>query len=328
MAYKRVTAEERVLIHRWRQEGLAVREVARRLDRSASCISREIERNTGKRGYRPKQADKKAQNYAKRPGPRRFFTSVKTDVEAHIKVGWTPEMISERARLEGRPHVCKETIYKHVYADAKAGGTLWEHLPRAKRKRHRRCPRQDGRGRGRIPNQRMIETRSAEVETRKSIGHWEGDLINGAHDTGNLVTLVERNTRYTLVGRTDSKGAEEVADMICARFETLPPKVSAEPHARQRKGICPARRVCEEYRHGRVFCQSLSFLGTGYERKHERPDSPAPSQEVLFRWNRHRGTQAHRHVSERPSPQVSWLADAKGEDDSLPLLCPVNGGAE
>jgi IS30 family transposase len=224
MAYKRVTAEERVLIHRWRQEGLAVREVARRLERSASCISREIERNTGKRGYRPKQADKKAQNHAKRPGPRRFFTPVKTDVEGHIKEGWTPEMISERARLEGRPHVCKETIYKHVYADAKAGGTLWEHLPRAKRKRHRRCPRQDGRGRGRIPNQRMIETRPAEVETRKSIGHWEGDLINGAHDTGNLVTLVERNTRYTLVGRTDSKGAEEVADMICARFKTLPQK--------------------------------------------------------------------------------------------------------
>jgi len=222
MNYKRVTAEERALIHRWRQEGLGIREVARRLGRDVSCISRELARNTGMRGYRPKQAHRKAHGRAKRPGPRRFTDTVKAEAEVRIRDGWTPEMICERARIEGRPHVSKETIYTHVYADAKAGGNLWENLPRAKRKRHRRCPRQDGRGRGRIPNQQMIGTRPAEVEKRRTVGHWEGDLINGAHDTGNLVTLVERCTRYTLIGRTDSKGAKEVADMICARFKTLP----------------------------------------------------------------------------------------------------------
>ena len=78
----------------------------------------------------------------------------------------------------------------------KAGGKLWEYLPRARRKRRRRCPRQEGRGRGRIPNQRMIDTRPAEVEARATVGHWEGDLINGAHKTGNMVTLVERKTRF------------------------------------------------------------------------------------------------------------------------------------
>jgi IS30 family transposase len=36
------------------------------------------------------------------------------------------------------------------------------------------------------------------VETRRTVGHWEGDLINGAHETGNLITRVERNTRFTL----------------------------------------------------------------------------------------------------------------------------------
>ena len=224
MAYKRVTAADRALIYRWRQEGFGIREVARRLGRAASCVSRELARNTGGRGYRPKQAHEKAWNRARRPGPRRFTDQVKADAEARLKEGWTPEMIGGRARLEGRPGVCKETIYKHVYADAKAGGTLWKNLPRAKRKRHRRCPRQEGRGRGRIPNQRMIETRPAEVETRKTVGHWEGDLINGAHDTGNLVTLVERSLRYTLVGRTDSKGAQEVGRAICSLFETLPQK--------------------------------------------------------------------------------------------------------
>ena len=193
MAYTRVTEEERNLIYRWRQEDISLRKMARLLGRAASSICRELARNLGLRGYRPKQAHEKAQAQAKRPGPRRFTDEVRIDAEARLKEGWTPEMISERARLEGRSSVCKETIYKHIYADAKVGGILWKNLPRAKRKRRRRCPRQEGRGRGRIPNQRMIDTRPAEVETRRTIGHWEGDLINGAHNTGNLVTLVERN---------------------------------------------------------------------------------------------------------------------------------------
>ena len=222
MAYSRVTREERNHIHRWRQESLGVREMAARLGRSPSSISRELVRNTGRRGYRPRQAHHLAQERALRPGPRRFTEEVRLDAEARLREGWTPEIISGRARLEGRAWVCKETIYKHVYTDAKLGGDLWAHLPRSRRKRRRRCPRQEGRGRGRIPNQRMIDTRPASVETRRQAGHWEGDLINGAHNTGNLVTLVERTTRFTLVGRTDNKEATEVRAVIEACLALLP----------------------------------------------------------------------------------------------------------
>jgi len=224
MAYTRVTEAERKLIYRWRQDDISRRDIAQRLGRAASSICRELVRNLGLRGYRPKQAQEKAQAQARRPGPRRFTEEVRADADARLKEGWTPEMIGARARLDGRPWVCKETIYKYVYADAKVGGDLWKNLPRAKCKRRRRCPRQDGRGRGRIPNQRMIGTRPAEVETRQTVGHWEGDLINGAHATGNLVTLVERKLRYTLIGRTASKEAEEVTREICALFATLPKK--------------------------------------------------------------------------------------------------------
>jgi len=224
VAYRRVTVTERRLIRMWRQAGYGQREIARRLGRSASTISREITRNTGGCGYRPEQAHGLAQERARRPGPRRFTEEVQADAEARLADGWTPEMISGRARLEGRPWVCKETIYKHVYADAKAGGDLWKNLPRARRKRRRRCPREDGRGRGKIPNQRMIDTRPPEVETRATVGHWEGDLINGANKTGNLVTLVERKTRFTLVDRTDTKEAEEVTRSICGRFAEIPPE--------------------------------------------------------------------------------------------------------
>ncbi len=225
VTYKRVTAEERELIFRWRMEGgLALREVARRLNRNVGTISRELIRNAGERGYRAKHAHEKALTQAKRPGPRRFTDQVRVDAEERLKAGWTPAIIGGRARLEGRPWVCAETIYQHIYADAKVGGTLWKNLPRAKRKRHRRCPRKDGRGRGQIQNQRRIDTRPAEVETRLTVGHWEGDLVNGAKGTGNLATEVERCTRFTLVGYTKTKEATEVRRKMCALLKTLPPK--------------------------------------------------------------------------------------------------------
>jgi transposase, IS30 family len=222
MTYNRVTKEERKLIYRWNQGKCDIREIGRRLGRAASSISRELSRNRGKKGYRSKQAHWKAQERAKRPGPRRFTDAVRSDAEKRLREGWTPEIISGRARLEGREWVCKETIYKHIYVDAKAGGDLWRHLPRAHRKRRRRCPRVDGRGRGRIPNQRRIDSRPAEVETRATVGHWEGDLINGAPRTGNLATAVERKTRLTLVGRTDTKEAKEVTAVLCAMFARVP----------------------------------------------------------------------------------------------------------
>lgn len=222
LAYRRVTVTERRLIRMWRQAGYGQREIARRLGRSASTICREIARNSGGNGYQPQQAHRKAQERARRPGPRRFTEEIKVDAEFRLRGGWTPEMISGRARLEGRGGVCKETIYKHVYADAHSGGELWKNLPRARRKRRRRCPRDDGRGRGRIPNQRMIDTRPPEVETRATVGHWEGDLIQGAKKTGHLVTLVERSTRFALVERTASKEAREVTQTICRMFGKMP----------------------------------------------------------------------------------------------------------
>ncbi len=222
MNYKRVTEEERTLLYRWCQENCSMREMGRRLGRPASTISRELLRNRGMRGYRPRQAHLKACERAARPGPRRFTEEVRLDAEHWLRQGWTPEIISERARFEGRPHVCKETIYKHVYTDAKSGGDLWLNLPRAHRKRRRRCPRQDGRGRGLIPNRRMIDTRPPEVETRASVGHWEGDLVNGVSGTGHLATVVERHTRFALVGRTDTKEAGEVTETLCAMLVRLP----------------------------------------------------------------------------------------------------------
>ena len=216
MSYTRVTKEERIQIYTLRQAGKGNNEIARLLGRDKSTISREVRRNKGLRGYRYQQAHRKAQARAARPGPRRFTEEVRNDADEKLAKGWTPEQICCRARLEGRAHVCKETLYKYIYADAKAGGALWRYLPRAKNKRKRRCPRVDGRGRGLIPGRRGIEGRPPEVELRKEVGHWEGDLVVGANGSGYFVTLVERVTRFTKVGFTRTKEAGRVASVIVA----------------------------------------------------------------------------------------------------------------
>jgi len=211
MKYTRMTYVERQQLYRWKQEKISINQIAQRLGRSPSTISREIKRNSGQAGYRPKQAQSKAEQKAKRPGPRAWNDEMWAEVQEKMQTKqWTPEIISQRARMEGRAFVCKESIYQKLYKHAREGGRLWEHLPRARRKRRRRCPRKDGRARGKMPFRRDIDERPPQVDTRQQAGHWEGDLVAGAAGGGHVVSLVERRTRYTLLGRVDSKDAGEV----------------------------------------------------------------------------------------------------------------------
>ena len=78
------------------------------------------------------------------------------------------------------------------------------------RRKQRKCRDRDAKkyrnaGRGKIKNRVDIDERPANVENRARVGNWDGDLINGLHGTGNLVTAVERMTRFTLVGYAATK---------------------------------------------------------------------------------------------------------------------------
>ena len=114
-----------------------------------------------------------------------------------------------------------ETIYQSLYVQGR--GELRRELTaclrsgRAERRAQARMARPD-----RFPGMVMISERPPEVDDRAVPGHWEGDLIVGRGGRSAIVTLVERSTRYVLLGKVEAKTAECVEAALRAQILTLP----------------------------------------------------------------------------------------------------------
>ena len=168
---------------------------------------RELKRNTGQRNYRPKQAnDKAVAREAHKSRLLRFTASIRSQVEAWLKEDFSPEQIVGRAKRDGIVMVSHERIYQHIVADKRAGGTLHTHLRHAPKKYRKRYGSSEKRGQ--IPNKVSIEHRPPEVATCEEIGHWEIDTVIGKSHDGAIVTLVERTSRFTVIGTLVGKHAE------------------------------------------------------------------------------------------------------------------------
>jgi len=116
--------------------------------------------------------------------------------------------------------VVPETIYRWIYRDFQAGGTLWKDLRRQHKKR-RQQPR-FGKIRSRIPDRVSIHERPKAVETRERFGDWEGDTVMGAQGQGAVITLVARKSRYLLAGKLAGKVAKSLNLEANLLLKTLP----------------------------------------------------------------------------------------------------------
>jgi len=176
-----------------------------------STIYREVKRNTGQRGYRPKQAHEKALARRQGKSKERIRPETWSLVEEKLGVDWSPEQIACWLKQSGDETISHEWIYQYVYANKRAGDGLHEHLRRQKtyRKRTGSYAR-----RGKIPQATSIEERPEIVEWRARLGDWEVDLIVGKGHQGFVVTLTERKSRFTLLRKVGSKQAELVAQTI------------------------------------------------------------------------------------------------------------------
>jgi IS30 family transposase len=201
----RLTLEEREEISRGLEAGETLTELARRLGRAVSSVSREVDANGGRGEYRAWRAHRRARERVRRPQcPKLACPELVALVERWLLEWWSPQEIARRLRREfpddPRMQVSHETIYQSLFVQGR--GELRRELHRCLRsgRATRRPQRRDGsETRGRIPEMVMISERPAEVEDRAVPGHWEGDLIIGKNAKSAVGTLVERATRYVLL---------------------------------------------------------------------------------------------------------------------------------
>lgn len=210
--YKQLTSEQRYQIYGLKQAGLDQTQIAQKMNVHKSTISRELSRNQGQRGWRPKQAQglRDERKQACRNG-RQFAAMDWAEVERLVRGDLSPEQTAARLALEGTLQISHETIYRRIYADKREGGDLHRHLRSQKPRRKRYASGQERRGV--IKNRVCIDERPAIVDQKTRIGDWEGDTMIGQHHQGGLVTLAERKSRYVLAGRIRSKHAKGVTQV-------------------------------------------------------------------------------------------------------------------
>ena len=224
MKYKQLTYEQRVTIYAYLQIGLIITKIADLIGVNKSSISRELTRNTGLRGYRPKQAQQKA-DLRRQDTPKniRFTETVKERVNFYLKQDWSPEQISGRLALEEDIHISHETIYQYIWADKKAGGDLYKHLRGSRKKKKKRYGKKDSRGQ--IKDRISIDLRPEVVDNKERIGDWEIDTIIGANHKGALVSVVERISRFSRIDYVPKKEAELVTEAIVKMMMPFKDKV-------------------------------------------------------------------------------------------------------
>ena len=212
--------------------GESLRQIARRLGRSASTVSREVGRNGGRVRYRGWRAEQAAWQRARRPKRRKLAADpvLWEALRGMLEQAWSPQQVSAGLPVElphdARMRISHEAIYQALYVQGR--GALRNELSTALRSgRARRLPRGHKRGsHDRIKGLVPISQRPAEADDRAVPGHWEGDLIVGKDGKSQIATLVERSTRFVLLvelrhGRT----AELVAEALAAKITTLPDAV-------------------------------------------------------------------------------------------------------
>jgi IS30 family transposase len=233
MPYTHLTENDRYVIGHLSISDFSIREIARRINRHHTTVSRELKRNDN-----PLYADNiywhdwtqpeaLERRHRARHQRRRSNHRLAKYVKRKLKDDWSPEIIAEKLKIDypndDGMRVSHETIYRWVYLEAKAGGTLYHHLRRRRKKRRRQ--RRYGSGRRFIPGRVSISERPAIVESRKRFGDWEGDTIEGKKSTGYMATHVERKSRYLIAAKLLDKKAESLTQKSIKAFWRIPKKI-------------------------------------------------------------------------------------------------------
>jgi len=218
--YKQLTQEQRYYIFQLNKKDFTQGEISKEIGVDKSTISRELKRNTGQRGYRPKQAQRKATERRKLASKAIKMTVDMVELidEKLSEHQWSPEQISGWLLEERSIAISHERIYQHIWDNKKQGGDLYQYL-RCQGKKYQKRGSNGKHSRGQITNRVSIDDRPKIVDDKRRVGDWEIDTVIGKGHSGALVTIVERKTLYTLVARVNGKRADWVTQATIQLLE-------------------------------------------------------------------------------------------------------------
>jgi len=216
--YAQLTQEQRYQIYALLKAGHNQTEIAHFIRVHKSTVSRELRRNRGLKGYRPKQAHQFALNRRKK-ARYRIEASTWILIEALIRQEWSPEQVSDWLKQNYCLQISHEWIYQYILMDKHAGGHLHRHL-RCQKKRKKRYGSYNRRGK--LKNRVSIDQRPAIVDARQRLGDWEVDTIIGKGHRHAIVSLTERKSRLALLRKVERKTAQAVADAVIELMQSLP----------------------------------------------------------------------------------------------------------
>lgn len=225
--YSQLSLEERDRIAALRAQGVSIGEMARRLKRNKSTISRELHRNRAAVycSYGAGTADRRAHQRKCLAAHRPRLKDARTRIYVHRKLrqGWSPEIIAGRLPMKHPGlSISHEAIYQYIYQpEVRRRENLVPHLVRAHKRRqikghrHTHCD-------SHIPGRISIRQRPAHVDTRKQFGHWESDAVQSRQSVSSLHVLVERKTRFIKISKLARRTARHTRTAITRTLSQYP----------------------------------------------------------------------------------------------------------
>lgn len=233
--YTRISFEERLQIKNLIDLNLSNSEIARRLHRSRSAITQELQRNARvvtwrgrktivRHTYEPRQAEHRAETYLRQKHRNASkITPKKRELidELLIKQKWSPTQVAK-----GNPklNISASTIYNWVLQH-QLTATIHDLPLKGKRRRRLRAKPSNPLQVRYALEKRSIKKRPERINQRSTFGHWEIDGVMSPQDSqAFVITFVERKTRFMIGIKTRSRQAEDVRtaiDTFMSRFENV-----------------------------------------------------------------------------------------------------------
>lgn len=260
-----MTFHERMKIFQmYHIQHLKITEIAPRLDRNSSSISREIERGMDSGSYNPFLAEYDHLKQRRHQCPKlKIDTDTWKLIKPKLELRWSPNQIAEWLIRDYPTHIMSgKTIYNYIHFHMR--GELKKLALKDLRQRgKKRKSSKEVEKRGKIKEMKLIDDRPPEIDSREVPGHWEGDLIIGKDHKSALCVIVERQTRFIQLDLLMKYDASTVRKTIEKRFKRIEPHLRKTLTLDQGKENSEHKQLSENLNIDIFFCHPHSPWGKG-----------------------------------------------------------------